>query len=82
MPGGENGKKEQMADLLKRNELAICLYMRFSLEHTLCSFEHYSYTCSPVQGFSSSNFTFIGLTEQNYVTNFICQVQKILQVPF
>jgi hypothetical protein len=25
MPGGENGKEEQMADLLKRNELAICV---------------------------------------------------------
>ena len=37
----------------------------FLLQHTLSSFKHYLYTCSPIQGFSSTTFTFDVLIEKN-----------------
>jgi uncharacterized protein YhbP (UPF0306 family) len=57
---------------MEKNKWQICLkemsWLYVSLAHTLCSFEHYQYTCCPAhQGFSSSNFTFIVLTEHNCV---------------
>jgi hypothetical protein len=35
------------------------VHVFFLLQHTLCSFKHYLYTRSPIQGFSSTIFTLI-----------------------